>query len=70
MAILTEILLVCDGGNTGLDCPEDSPFNIDGAKDAKVVNAARLRNGAAKEGWIKIGRKDYCAACAAQIERK
>jgi len=70
MAILTKILLVCDGGNSGCACPEDSPFNIDGANDAKVVSATSLRNRAAKEGWIKVGHKDYCAACAAQIERK
>lgn len=70
MSILTEILLICDGGNAGLSCPEDSPFNVDGAKDAKVVSPASLRKDAASDGWVKIGHKDYCAACAAQIEHK
>lgn len=70
MSIMTEILLMCDGGKAGLSCPEDSPFNIDGAKDAKVVSPAILRQSAAGDGWVKVGQKDYCAACAAQLKPK
>ncbi|WP_219118475.1 hypothetical protein [Janthinobacterium sp. UMAB-56] len=70
MAILTEILLMCDGGKRGFDCPEDAPFNQDGAKDTASVSPSTLRKNAASEGWVKVGHMDYCPACAAQIVNK
>ncbi len=64
MSILTEILLLCDGG---LECPEGSPFNQDGAKDAKVVSATDIRSSASAEGWVKVGHRDFCGACTARL---
>jgi hypothetical protein len=66
MSILTEVLLLCDGG---AECPLDQPFNQDGAKDAKTVSASCLRRTASSKGWTRIGHKDYCLACAARLGR-
>lgn len=66
MSILTEVLLLCDGGAA---CPVAQPFNQDGAKDAKLVSASDLRRNASSEGWVRVGHKDYCPTCAARLGR-
>ncbi|MDM8356571.1 hypothetical protein [Pandoraea communis] len=64
MSILTEILLFCDGG---VECPELGPFNQDDAKDANLVSASKIRTNALTAGWVKVGRKDFCQACASRL---
>lgn len=54
MSILTEILLFCDGG---AECPDATPFNQDGARDARFVSASGIRANAFPQGWVKTARR-------------
>jgi hypothetical protein len=64
MSILTEILLLCDGGK---NCPDSHPFNQDGAKDSKLVSTSSVRAIASADGWVKVGHRDFCPACAIRL---
>jgi hypothetical protein len=64
MSIVTEIMLFCDGGTA---CKLDSAYSQDAIRDGKVVTPASLRANACHEGWVRVGRKDYCGSCAERL---
>jgi len=52
MAIVIEIFLICDGGcgnNYGVD--------------TRNYTSKQQREAAKRNGWVTVGRKDYCPEC-------
>lgn len=64
MAILTEILLLCDGGQ---ECQEQQPYNQDGQKDAKIVSSRSAPTHVEKAGCVLVAKTIACGALFASI---